>query len=96
MYKSDMIGADIYIGEMLGELSYDVERAKKHVEACKIAYEEAHEIAIKAMVASSDAYYELSMAKFDLDKLESIDKQLRQARVGVDTAYNEWLKWHKA
>lgn len=51
MYKQDKVGVDVRIDGMLGELSYDIERAKKHVEACKKAYEEAHELATKAVIA---------------------------------------------
>ena len=92
MYKQDKVGVDVRIDGMLGELSYDIERAKKHVEACKKAYEEAHELATNAVIASCDANFELHIAERNLENLESIDKQLRQARTDVDKAYNDWLK----
>lgn len=96
MYKSDKVGVDVCIDGMLGELSYDIEHEKRHVEACKKAYEEAHELALQAMNESCDAYYRLITAELDLEKLEIIDKHIRQARTDVDEAYNDWLKWRKA
>jgi hypothetical protein len=95
MYKSDKIGIDTRIGGMLGELSYDIERQKEFVEAMKEEYEEAFAFAVQAMNASVDAAIERDKAIKELERLESIDKMLREAKISVDQAYDDWNDWTK-
>ena len=96
MYERDKIGVDVRIDGLRGELSYDIEQARRAVETLKKAYDDAHEIAMKAMTASADACFEYHQAEWELEKLEGIDSQLRKAKGDVDQAYTTWLEWRKS
>lgn len=96
MYRMDKIGATTRIDGMIGELSYDINRAKELVETLQEEYDRAHDAAIAAMIASVNALSDLDKAKRELEVLEGIDETLRQAKDGVNQAYDAWYNWHKS
>ena len=96
MYKQDKTGIDCRIDGMTGELSYDIQRAKDHVEAMKKVYNKAQEEATQASLVLIHAFEDLAKAESELNNLVRIDQKLRDAKRDIDHAYEEWLDWHKS
>jgi prefoldin subunit 5 len=81
---------------MIGELSYDLNRAKERVKSLQEERRSILALLQEQLNALDRARLELDEAEHELEVLEGIDETLRQARDGVNQAYDAWYNWHKS